>query len=116
MTQAETSSPDSSSGFVLASDQGDPYYWLGSLSINKVLGRSTLGGLDIVDHRVPPGYAPPLHVHREQDEVFFVLAGQFTVTAATGPGPPDPARWRSCRATFRTDSPSRTTGPAGPCC
>lgn len=91
MTQAETSSPDSTSGFVLAGDEGDPYYWLGSLSINKVMGRSTLGGLDIVDHRVPPGYAPPRHVHREQDEVFFVLAGEFTVdcgdrTWTAGPG------------------------------
>ncbi len=91
MAQAETSAPDSTSGFVLASDEGDPYYWLGSLSITKVLGRSTLGGLDVVDHRVPPGYAPPFHVHREQDEVFFVLAGQFTVhcgdrTWAAGPG------------------------------
>ncbi len=66
-------------GFVLGSDEGDAYHWLGSLTINKVLGRSTLGGLDVVDHRVPAGYAPPLHVHRGQDEVFYVLDGLFTV-------------------------------------
>lgn len=78
-------------GFVLTSDEGDPYHWLGSLTLNKVIGRSTLGGLDIVDHRVPAGYAPPLHVHRGQDEVFFVIDGMFTVrcgdrTWQAGPG------------------------------
>lgn len=28
---------------------------------------------------MPAGYAPPHHVHRGQDEVFFVLDGQFTL-------------------------------------
>ena len=66
-------------GFVWGSDDGDPYWWLGSLTINKLTGGSTGGGVDIVDHRVPAGYAPPLHVHRGQDEVFFVIEGSFTV-------------------------------------
>lgn len=78
-------------GFVLASDEGDPYHWLGSLTISKVRGASTAGGLDVVDHRVPAGFAPPLHVHRGQDEVFYVIDGLFTIrcgdqTWQAGPG------------------------------
>lgn len=79
MTAHGTGEDGTAHGFVLGSDEGDAYHWLGSLTITKVLGGSTAGGLDVVDHRVPAGYAPPLHVHRGQDEVFFVLEGRFTV-------------------------------------
>lgn len=79
MTTDEGSSAGTTPGFVLGSDEGDPYHWLGSLTITKLMGAATLGGLDVVDHRVPAGYAPPHHIHRGQDEVFFVLEGLFTV-------------------------------------
>ena len=78
-------------GFVLAADEGDAYWWLGSLTINKVGAEAAQGGLSIVDHRVPPGYAPPLHVHHGQDEIFFILDGQFSIKCGeqswqAGPG------------------------------
>jgi hypothetical protein len=46
-------------GFVLANDEGDAYWWLGSLTINKVGGDATHSQVSVVDHRVPGGYAPP---------------------------------------------------------
>jgi mannose-6-phosphate isomerase-like protein (cupin superfamily) len=78
-------------GFVLGPDEGDPYHWLGSLTLTKVTGASTTGQLDIVDHRVPPGYAPPRHVHQQADEVFFLIDGHLRVacgedTWQAGPG------------------------------
>lgn len=78
-------------GFVLGPEEGDAYWWLGSLTINKLNGERTHGGIDIVDHRVPAGYAPPRHVHDGQDEVFFVIDGQFDVQCGersweAGPG------------------------------
>lgn len=78
-------------GFVLGPDAGDAYHWLGSLSLTKVLGVDTAGGLDVVDHRVPAGYAPPVHVHRESDEVFYLIDGSLDVTCGddswhVGPG------------------------------
>jgi quercetin dioxygenase-like cupin family protein len=83
--------PEPGLGFVLGPDDGDPYWWLGSLTINKVTGASTQGAVDIVDHRIPAGYAPPPHVHSHQDEVFLVLQGQFAVRCGdqhwqAGPG------------------------------
>ena len=78
-------------GFVLGPDDGDAYWWLGSLTLTKVGRDASQGAMDIVDHRVPPGYAPPLHVHRDQDEVFYIVEGRFAVTCGeqhwqAGPG------------------------------
>jgi quercetin dioxygenase-like cupin family protein len=67
-------------GFVLGPDEGDPYHWLGTLTLTKVRGAFTTGNVDIVDHRVPPGYAPPRHLHKYADEIFFLLAGHLEVT------------------------------------
>jgi len=78
-------------GFVLGPDDGEAYFWLGSLSLTKLTGESSHNGMDVVDHRVPAGYAPPAHVHVEQDEVFYVIDGEFDVRCGdqhwqAGPG------------------------------
>jgi mannose-6-phosphate isomerase-like protein (cupin superfamily) len=78
-------------GFVLGPDDGTPYWWLDTLTLTKVTGPAARGSMDIVDHRVPAGYAPPPHVHTDQDEVFYVIDGHFAVTCGTdhwqaGPG------------------------------
>jgi quercetin dioxygenase-like cupin family protein len=84
--------PDRSDrGFVLGPDEGQAYQWLGSLSLTKVLGSNTGGRLDLVDHRVPAGYAPPQHVHHDADEVFYLVDGTLDVTCGNeswrvGPG------------------------------
>lgn len=64
---------------------------VGALSVNKVTGSSTNGGLDIVDHRLPQGYAPPPHVHDDSDEVFIhhrraVLGAVRRSGVGSGPG------------------------------
>jgi quercetin dioxygenase-like cupin family protein len=78
-------------GFVLGPDQGHAQHWLGTLSITKVAGSDTGGRPDVVDHRVPAGYAPPRHIHSDADEVFYVLEGSLQVTCGdeswqVGPG------------------------------
>lgn len=62
-------------GFVVAADEGQAFWFLNTLTINKVGAADTDGRLSIVDHRVPPGFAPPPHVHQASDEVFLVLDG-----------------------------------------
>lgn len=91
MSSTDSTATPPTGGFVLSVDEGDAFFWLGSLTINKVGGRSTNGGVDVVDHRVPAGYSPPRHLHRVQDETFYVLEGQFTFhcgdqTWQAGPG------------------------------
>lgn len=43
------------------------------------------------DHPVPPGYAVPLHLHEDEDELFYILDGELTLLgehgeAKAGPG------------------------------
>ena len=72
--------PDSKAtacGLVLAADEGQAFWFLNTLTINKVGSRDTQGRLSIVDHRVPAGFAPPPHLHQASDEAFLVLDGDF---------------------------------------
>ena len=64
-------------GFVVEPDGGTPFWFLNTLTLNKVDSQVTSGALSVVDHRVPAGYGPPPHVHHGMDEVFYVIDGQF---------------------------------------
>ena len=64
-------------GFVVDPDGGDPYWFLNTLTLNKIRASDSAGALSVVDHRVPSGYGPPPHVHHGMDEAFYVIDGQF---------------------------------------
>jgi len=36
-------------------------------------------GISVLEHRVPHGFSPPLHLHRAEDDVLHVLEGEFRV-------------------------------------
>ncbi|MBN9024188.1 MAG: cupin domain-containing protein [Rhizobiales bacterium] len=43
-------------------------------------GRIESGGsLSLVEQIIPPGFTSPWHVHQDEDESFFVIAGEITV-------------------------------------
>lgn len=63
------------SGFVLAADEGQPFWFLNTLTITKVGSDHSRGQLSILDHRVPPGFAPPPHIHHHSNEALLVLDG-----------------------------------------
>ena len=65
------------SGFVVAADEGQPFWFLNTLTITKVGSDQCGGQLSIVDHRVPPGFAPPPHIHHHSDEALLILDGQL---------------------------------------
>lgn len=46
----------------------------------KVLSEQTGGAYAILEQRIPAGHGPPLHVHRHETEVFYILEGQFEIT------------------------------------
>lgn len=75
------------SAFAMAEGQGAATWFAGALMVEKASG----GDFDLLDQKVPPGYAPPRHVHHEEDEAWFVLAGDVTFwcgekTLQAGPG------------------------------
>jgi quercetin dioxygenase-like cupin family protein len=46
----------------------------------KVLSEETNGAYAILEQKIPPGHGPPLHVHRHETEIFYILEGDFEVT------------------------------------
>jgi quercetin dioxygenase-like cupin family protein len=48
----------------------------------KVLPEETGGAYAVLEQQVPPGGGPPLHVHRHETELFYVLQGEFAFTVA----------------------------------
>jgi len=71
--------------------EGDALWFLGSLVTVKATGAETRGRLTVVEFVNPPGFAPPLHRHLDEDELFYVLSGtaEFRCdghTLSAGPG------------------------------
>jgi mannose-6-phosphate isomerase-like protein (cupin superfamily) len=70
MTDAGTARP-----YVRRDGEGEALWLLGNLVTVKATGADTRGRLTVVEFVNPPGYAPPLHRHRKEDEIFYLLSG-----------------------------------------
>ena len=66
-------------GYGLAPDEGEALWLNGGLGLIKATGESTGGRFFAMELRVPKGFASPLHVHRDADEFFIVVAGDIRV-------------------------------------
>jgi quercetin dioxygenase-like cupin family protein len=53
---------------------------LGGRSVFKVLSDQTGGAYAVLEQEIPAGHGPPLHVHRRETEIFYILEGQFELT------------------------------------
>jgi quercetin dioxygenase-like cupin family protein len=53
---------------------------VGGRSTFKVLSEQTGGAYAVLEQEVPPGHGPPLHVHRHETEIFYILEGTFEIT------------------------------------
>ncbi|MFG2043570.1 cupin domain-containing protein [Dactylosporangium sp. NPDC048998] len=60
---------------VRRANEGEAFWFLGGLATVKAGGAQTRGRLTVVEFVNPPGFAPPLHRHVEEDEMFYVLSG-----------------------------------------
>ena len=61
--------------YLLGPDEGEPWWFLGSLVTLKAGSTQTHGGLTVAHFVNPPGFAPPLHRHVLEDEMFYILGG-----------------------------------------
>ena len=57
--------------------EGVHLHFLNHLATVKVEAGESASGLGAVEFAAPEGFGPPLHVHREEDELFYVLDGQI---------------------------------------
>ena len=65
--------------YALGSEDGEALWFFGTLAIFKATAEQTGGRFSLVEQLAPRGMATPLHVHREDDESFYVLEGELTV-------------------------------------
>jgi hypothetical protein len=61
--------------YLLRDGEGEALWFLGNLVTVKAGGTATLGRLTLVEFVNPARFAPPLHRHRDEDELFYVLSG-----------------------------------------
>lgn len=71
-----------SGAYVLAAGQGRPID-LGAFAMTvKATAAETGGVFSLVEAKEPPGFGPPLHIHHDAAEAFFVLEGEYTMFLA----------------------------------
>src|SRR3982074_712453 len=61
----------------VATGTGEARWWFGMLAEIKATAADTGGQFTVVEVTCPPGYQGVRHVHHNEDEGFWVLAGQL---------------------------------------
>jgi quercetin dioxygenase-like cupin family protein len=74
--------------YVLGSEDGEAFWGFGSLWTIKASAEQTGGRFSLIEELAPRGEGTPLHVHREDDETFYVLEGELTFYLDEGPPAP----------------------------
>ena len=59
-------------------DEGAAFWFLGTLVTIKASAESTDGRVMVTENLAPRGAGSPLHVHRREDEWFYVVDGELT--------------------------------------
>jgi quercetin dioxygenase-like cupin family protein len=57
----------------------DHFWFLDSLVTVRVSMNDGQDGISILEHRLPYGSSPPMHIHHTEDEVFQILDGELRV-------------------------------------
>jgi quercetin dioxygenase-like cupin family protein len=73
-----SSSGAAGSPIALREDEGEALWSFGQLIIVKASSETTGGHVAVLDTLGPRGTGSPLHVHRREDEWFYVLDGELT--------------------------------------
>lgn len=74
-----------------AEARANAFWWQGGLYLLKARAEDTGGALGLVEATLYRGFGPPLHVHRREDEAFYVIEGEVRFRQGTeefvgGPG------------------------------
>ncbi len=67
-------------GYMLGPDEGDSLWFFNTLTTVKAGGEDTHGAFTLMQYLLPPDFGPPPHIHKREDECFYVLDGEFDVT------------------------------------
>jgi quercetin dioxygenase-like cupin family protein len=65
----------------VSNDDGEARWTFGGLLLIKLSAEQTGGRLALIEQRMPSGIATPVHIHRDDDDTFYVLDGEMTFWA-----------------------------------
>ncbi|MFC5156973.1 quercetin 2,3-dioxygenase [Streptomyces amakusaensis] len=72
---------EESEGIVYIPPQAGPARWIfGDHYTIKADKENTHGSLGLIEALVPPGGGPPLHIHHDSDEAFYVIEGELQIS------------------------------------
>lgn len=80
-----TTGPPIDQPIAVPAGEGDHFHFLNHLATVKVGGGDTATGMSAVEFTAPRGFGPPLHVHREEDEIMYVIEGRIRFDLDDGP-------------------------------
>ena len=67
--------PEAGEAYAVGPEEGEEFWFNGALLRIKATSEQTAGRFTAVEFVTPKGFASPLHVHQDKDEIFLVLAG-----------------------------------------
>jgi quercetin dioxygenase-like cupin family protein len=67
-------------GYALGPAEGRAYGFHGSTVLMKATGATTLGQLAVMESMYPAGLSVHEHVHDGEDEMFYLLAGEISIS------------------------------------
>ena len=67
-------------GFVLKPGEGRPIDLGGFQMSVKATAESTAGTLSLLEATEPAGFGPPMHIHHDAAEAFYVLEGEYVIS------------------------------------
>lgn len=70
--------PHLDSNFVFVEpDAGKTWNIFGLQIVGKILSDETNGEYAVIQSKTPPGGGPPMHIHKNEDELFYILEGNY---------------------------------------
>jgi mannose-6-phosphate isomerase-like protein (cupin superfamily) len=67
---------DTTAPFMIGPGEGEATWFQPNRMVVKATGETTGGGFGLLESWVRAGASPPLHVHRREDESFWILEGR----------------------------------------
>jgi mannose-6-phosphate isomerase-like protein (cupin superfamily) len=67
-------------GYALGEDDGDAIWFFNGLFVVKAAHDETHGAFTLIEAHLPAGEGPPPHVHHNEEEGFYILEGELTVS------------------------------------
>ncbi|MFJ3585133.1 cupin domain-containing protein [Streptomyces sp. NPDC090127] len=72
---------EESEGIVYIPPKAGPARWVfGDHYTLKADKENTHGSLGLIEAMVPPGGGPPLHIHHDSDEAFYLIEGELEIS------------------------------------